>query len=354
MRRPRTPARHGLLLLAAFAAGLPLARGAAGADPSVPPLPLKLDPAVARGLAFLARQQNADGSLGGGDKGSKLAMTGLSLTAFLAAGHTPDVGRHGLTVRAATDWLVAEVPPDGYAGGADGGGMFGQAVVTLALAQAYGVESDLGRRREIRSALERLVKVILDAQAVDKPDAHDGGWGDEPASGESNLASTVWTVLALRAAQDVGVEVPKAAMSNAADFVARCYGEDRKGFAYQPGHEPSPGMTGAGVLSLYLLDAADRPEVGPAIRSLADRPVDEEAQYPGFDFYHATHAAFHVGDPAWAPVSKAVFGRLLGIQDKDGGWHPRRRERARGRVYATSMAVLALTVPYGTLPLYQR
>src|SRR5690554_6127287 len=59
----------------------------------------ELDAAVERGLAFLARQQRRDGSFEGG--GPVLAMTGLSLMAFLASGHTPEVGRYGTVVRSA-------------------------------------------------------------------------------------------------------------------------------------------------------------------------------------------------------------------------------------------------------------
>ena len=98
------------------------------------------DAAIERGLAFLARQQAKDGSWGGG--GPKLAMTGLSLMAFLAGGHTPDVGRHGGVVRDAVDFLVRQQPEDGYYGKLDGSRMYGHGIVTLALAEAYGVEPD--------------------------------------------------------------------------------------------------------------------------------------------------------------------------------------------------------------------
>jgi hypothetical protein len=84
----------------------------------------RVDASVAAGLAYLAQQQNADGSWEGG--GPPVAMTGLSLMAYLAGGHTPDVGKYGLVVRRAMDRLVEFVPEDGYFGKVDGSKMYGQ------------------------------------------------------------------------------------------------------------------------------------------------------------------------------------------------------------------------------------
>ena len=46
---------------------------------------------------------------------------------------------------------------------------------------------------------------------------------------------------------------------------------------------------------------------------------------------------------------------LLTAQQADGSWMPRHgSEHGAGKVYATSLAVLALTVEYHYLPIYQR
>ena len=80
------------LLIVIFALSVPLTSLARGAgDPRV-------DQAIARALGFLGKQQNQDGSFEGG--GPRVAMTGLTLMAFLSDGHTPDVGRYGDAIRA--------------------------------------------------------------------------------------------------------------------------------------------------------------------------------------------------------------------------------------------------------------
>ena len=77
-----------------------------------------LDQSIAKGLAFLSRQQNPDGSFDSG--GPRIAMTGLTLMSFLAAGHTPGAGKYGTLVRNATDFLLKSAPDDGYQMGGQG------------------------------------------------------------------------------------------------------------------------------------------------------------------------------------------------------------------------------------------
>src|ERR1041384_8631491 len=66
-------------------------------------LPPNLDRTINSGLTWLQKQQKDDGSFG---SDLKPALTGLSLLAFLASGHTPEVGRYGVTVRTAADYLA--------------------------------------------------------------------------------------------------------------------------------------------------------------------------------------------------------------------------------------------------------
>src|SRR4051812_42096982 len=145
----------------------------------------KVDDAVGRGLEFLAKQQNPDGSFTAGRNADgtpttsvtapPCAVTGVAVMAFLAAGDVPDLGRRGPVLSAAVEYLLGKVPEDGYVGAPSGpkgddSRMYGHGVVTLALAQAYGVEHDRDRRQRIRSALAKMLGVILRAQSVAKPD----------------------------------------------------------------------------------------------------------------------------------------------------------------------------------------
>jgi hypothetical protein len=198
------------------------------------------------------------------------------------------------------------------------------------------------------------VKVILTAQEVNKPPEQAGGWRYEPQSGDSDLSLSGWNALALRAAQGVGMDVPKGKIERAVQFVLNCYQPQAKGFSYQPHGNPSMAMTGVGVLNLFLLDAADRPETAAGERWLLDHPMRDDTPMPYYSMYYSTQAAFQAGEPVWPVVWKVTEDRLLGTQMKDGGWPQSRNGEEPGRVYATAMAVLTLSVPYRLLPIYQR
>jgi hypothetical protein len=234
------------LVLLAITVSIIIAPLARAADPVVD-IPPTLDPAIAKGLAYLAKQQQPDGGIEAA--GNRVAITGLTVMAFLASGHVQDTGKYGLTVRQAIDFLVKSVPDDGYYGKLDGSRMYGQGIVTLSLAEALGVETDAQKRKKLRAALDKAVKLILTAQAVAKAEPHAGGWRYEPQSADSDLSVCGWNALALRAAQNVGMEVPKEAIQKAVGFVLKCYHKDAKGFGYQPGGGPNQGLTGVGVLT---------------------------------------------------------------------------------------------------------
>ena len=73
------------------------------------PLPANLERTINSGLTFLQKQQKVDGSFG---TELKPAMTGLSVMAFLASGHTPDMGRFGANVRGGIDYLAKLNPEE--------------------------------------------------------------------------------------------------------------------------------------------------------------------------------------------------------------------------------------------------
>lgn len=336
-----------------IAFGIPLAKTAA-APTTEDALPAELDAAISNGLAFLARQQRNDGSFDGG--GPKVAMTGLSLLAFLAAGDAPEVGRYGLAVHAAGDYLLSQQNADGYLGSGDRG-MYIHAIATLALTQLYGAEPGFDRQVRIRAALVKAVRVILDAQKAPKSDdKYVGGWRYERNSADSDLSLSGWNALALRAARDVGIEVPDDALARAAEFVMRCYNDPAKGFGYQPGNDAQPGETAVGVLCLYLLSAADKQQAAldKAIDYLAAHPIDENSPFPYYAAYYVTQAAFQLGGQTWVTTGRRGLEWLMRQQEKDGGWPQSKTGQEPGRVYATAMAVQTLAVPYRLLPIYQR
>lgn len=308
-----------------------------------------INDAIRAGLTFLASRQAPEG-----DGAPRLATTGLALMSFLAAGHAPDDGRFGQNVRHAIDILVHQAPEDGYFGRVDGSRMYGHGIIVLALAEAYGVEPHEANRAAMRAVIERGVAQILKAQDVAKGPDSAGGWRYEPTSFESDLSLSGWNILALRAAANVGIDVPKDHVDRAKTYVLQCYNKLQRGFAYQPHLDATPGMTGVAVLNLCLLDAGQRDEVQHGVQFILDHQTTDQTRFPYYTMYYVTQAAFQFGEPAWPPVWSNTRERLLKEQQPDGGWPQSRSGEEPGRVYATSMAVLTLCVPKSLLPTYQR
>jgi hypothetical protein len=182
-----------------------------------------------------------------------------------------------------------------------------------------------------------------------------GGWRYEVASADSDLSVSAWCILALRAAQNAGIEVPKDSADRAAGFVLKCWRPDGKGFAYQPGGEASLTMTAAALLDLQLLDRAGREEVVRGGKFLDAHAVGDNTEYPYYARYYTTQAAFQYGGKLWAKVWEQTQAKLLQSQQKDdGGWPQSRTSNEPGQTYATAMSVLTLSVPLRLLPTYQR
>jgi hypothetical protein len=281
-------------------------------------------------------------------------MTGLALGAYLSAGHTADVGQYGGVVRRAISYLLSSAHPDGSYGPSDRP-MYDQAIATLALAEAYGVEPNEEQRRKTAALLSKSVQIILNAQNVRKSADFAGGWGTAPNSADSDLPFTGWNAMALRALRDAGLEVPKAAVSKSLQFVMRCRDSAGQGFAYQPHQAANPNCTGVATICLLLLDPRDeahRKAAGQAAQYLMAHRVEEGSQYMYYGLYCTNLAAFENGEPTLSAISNATSARLLKLQQPDGGW-PQTPE-GPGRTYTTSMSLLTLTISYKMLPLYQR
>lgn len=334
-----------------------LCRPAAGAEPPRDVLPPALDTAIDRGLTFLQKQQKTDGSFETSEPPA--AMAGLAILAFLASGNTPDVGKYGLTVRKAVDYLLNLNPEGGYFG-RDRHGMYSHCIVTIALAEVHGTEADETQRRRVRLTLEKALKVIYAAQDAKKEkDIYIGGWRYEPQSADSDLSVTAWCMVALRACNNAGIPVPKNRVDRAAKYMMTCYRADQKGFAYQAGRDASPAMTAAALLSLQPLEVADTQILEAGAKFLTEKPVKQDTQYYYYGLYHTTQAAYQAGQVAWPIVWKNSYEQLLPKQRKEDGSWPVKREEAggddkKGRVYSTSMAVLTLSIPLSLLPMYQR
>jgi hypothetical protein len=70
-----------------------------------------------------------------------------------------------------------------------------------------------------------------------------------------------------------------------------------------------------------------------------------------YSIYYGAQATFQLGNNYWNVYRPQLHKALFDRQESNGAWIPR---EGHGPAYATAMAVLALTVEYRLLPIYQR
>jgi hypothetical protein len=308
---------------------------------------LPSDQAVDRALEYLQRSQAREGYWRWRASRNP-AVTGLAVMAFLSAGNVPGEGPFALTVEKAIRWILTVQQNNGMIATEARYEMYDHGICTLMLAEVAGMTSEpLGA--EVRKRLETAVDVILRAQRTSGRDA--GGWRYQARGTDSDISVTGWQVMALRAAKNLGCDVPTQAIDRAIAYIRRCHDPRTGGYFYQPGSGLSVACTGTSVLALEICgkEQHGRPELRRAGSFILKNPP-WKARYPFYGIYYCTQAMFQLGDNYWNVYRPNLHEAHLRMQRANGSWDG----EAEGPDYGTAMAVLALTVDYGFLPIYQR
>jgi len=315
----------------------------------------QVDASIVRALAFIGKEQQASGGWKVGRLGESTATTSLAVMAFLAAGHVPGEGPYARQIEQGVRWVVDHQRPDDMlVHRRSHGPMYSHGISTLMLAEVVGMLDDPLATKS-RRALERAIRLILKAQNVSKATHHAGGWRYQPTSTDSDLSVSGWQLLALRAARNVGCDVPAENIDKAIAYVKRCSVRNRRGFAYQPGGAPTPTRTGTGILALEVCGAHRSDEALAAAEYLLARPLQYRDHYFFYGVYYCSVGMFKIGGNYWRDTKRHLVEVLLKEQGSDGSWQARHgSERTHGKNYATCMAILALAVEYQYLPIYQR
>ena len=279
---------------------------------------LAVDAAVVNALRYLVTHQNPNGSWTIDAAGESTAATSLSVMAFLAAGHVPGEGPYGLIIDRGIDYVLAHQDANGMIVDRRGHGpMYDHGICALMLSEVAGMTSKEKSAR-VRKALENGVRLILKSQQVRKVRRESGGWRYQPNSEDSDLSVTGWQLLALRAAKDIGCDVPIERIDLAVGYVKKC--SSGSGFGYQPGSGPTSTLTAAGVLCLQVCDHLEDKEVEMGIQFLQRQPLrfDQEWYYYGV-YYHAI-SGYKYGGPEWERTKSTLFGELIANQQPMGNW----------------------------------
>ncbi len=303
--------------------------------------------AIDAGLAYLASRQLDDGSFGSGPYRNNLAVGGLSGMAFLAAGYLPQRGKFGQVLQRSLEFVSEHAQPSGFIHTGDSqarGPMYEHGFATLFLAEVYGTSS----KPAIREPLVKAIQLIVTTQN------DEGGWRYEPRRSDADLSVTVCQVMALRAAHNVGIFVPKQTIDRAIDYVKRCQNDDG-GFAYMantPGESRFP-RSAAALVALYNAGQYDSEELARGLEYVVQFPPQRgdlmEGSYYMYGHYYAAQAMWHAGGRFWNAWYPAIRAALLNEQRADGAWSD-----AISPEYGTAMACLILQMPASYLPIFER
>ncbi len=311
----------------------------------------KVDPAVENALEYLERAQKPDGTFpeGYGDSTGIPSLVGM---AFLSKGYLPTEGTHAQTLNRCIDLVLDSQKDDGLfqKGNAGTGPMYAHNISTLFLSEVSGMV-DPARQEKIERTLPKALALILRAQSVQKEEEHRGGWRYQPGSKDSDTSCSGWALMALRSAKLNGAAVPDAAINAAVDYLTRHQDPNGGSFGYMDTHEHKRTLTGMGLLCLELCGKHGTPETIKAadyiMASFRELPGD---QFEFYGNYYNAQASFQIGGRYWAEYAPWMYATYLQKQESDGSWP----SREAGRIYGTSMMILAFTVPYRQLPIYQR
>jgi hypothetical protein len=310
----------------------------------------RLEQSVDKALVFLNTMQESDGSWQVHGQKSP-AVTSLAVMAFLSAGHVPDEGPYGEAITKGIRWVLSRQLPNGIFASGTGMDGYHHGISTLMLAEVVGM-TDAKLARELRPKLEKAVSVILVGQAT-QPNAYQGGWRYMIPSHDADISVTGWQLLALRAAKNLGCDIPAERIDLALAFILRCRDASTGGFCYTPGGRVTMACTGTSVLSLELAGKEHRHsrealQAGSYILKHPPRWGDEHFSYT---VYYCSQATFQLGNNYWNFYRPQLHKVLFDYQQQNGAWNC---SSGIGPTYATAMAVLALTVEYRYLPIYQR
>jgi hypothetical protein len=348
--------------LTVFTLGLLLALAPAPrADepPKKPAGPTKdeLDKSIDRALEYLKSTQLSDGGWKANNNEVNPAVTSLAVMAFLSAGHVPGEGRYGETIEKGIRWVLAAQADNGLIAREGQHEMYHHGICTLMLAEAAGMtDGKLGD--EIRQKLKKAVQIILKAQRGGDGDDR-GGWRyhlaaiDQP---NADMSVTGWQLMALRAAKNLGCDVPAENIDRAVEYIKRSQDRNGGGFAYFPNSRVSIACTGTGILALELCgkDQHKSDAVLKAGAVLLKNPPTFKQPFCFYSLYYCSQATFQIGDNYWEFFRPQMHDLLFKNQRDDGAWVAGGGDGTYGPSYSTAMCVLALTVEYRFLPIYQR
>lgn len=303
-----------------------------------------------KGITYLVKTQDEDGSWKGGQSGP--GVTGMALMALLASGEDPNFGQYSQPIRKAIKSIIASQDTStGYLGNS----MYHHGFGMLGLAEAYGAVDDrtlwgtvTTNKKSIGAALELAVRSAITSQKKNPL----GAWRYSPGATDADTSVSGAVLVGLLAARNAGIEVPDASIDRAISYF-KSMTSDTGNVGYSGiggGMGQSTARTSIASLVFAVSRRQDLPKYKATVTNLTNN-----LESPGMDHYkeyaryYQSQALFQGDMEAWEKWNKRLIETLKSSQHEDGSFRGN-----FGTPVATSLNLLSLALNYRFLPIYER
>ena len=306
-------------------------------------------------LQWLALHQEPDGTWAAekfeGQPSASLAVTGLSVLAFMGGGHTSRKGEYQRNVLKGVEALLRAQKADSGSLLIAGSNLYTHAICTIALCEAY------GRTRDERVGLAAQKAVRFCEKAVNA----DGGWRYTPKCNASDVSVTAWFIQALKTAKLAQIKFDHAIFSQALSYLDSCtdHGASKDstgavGYMYKADQQysHSPALTSASMLIRQFNGMGVKHHLLIKAAELTEKTAPKWSSKNFYYWYYATYAMHNMGGEYRIWWNSRIRDVLLENQsrqgDSAGSWDPKDDtwDKHGGRVYTTAMGTLILEVYY--------
>ncbi len=320
--------------------------------------------AVVKGLRWLKKNQNKDGSWG--DR-NHCGMTALAVLAYLGHCDTPDSREFGETVTKGITFLINySLENDGrfVKDTTQHAWVYETPMVAYALAESYTFCSNLGITiPNLEEVTKRVGDWMLSKQH--RSGSWDYGYDTRGQRGGDNSIG-FWHIQALKACMHTGIwekRIFNTPINRALRYIADTQQRDGA-IGYRANADRKPGLTGGGLLAYQMWGRSDD--------RVAQRAADHVIGLTKFnynsptgnlyDHYYNAQAMINVGGSHWEKYNAIFRDQVLQNQNEDGSWKipGGGKQIAHGgyftaqhksaEVYRTCLNIFMLEVYYRFLP----
>ena len=152
---------------------------------------------------------------------------------------------------------------------------------------------------------------------------YQGGWRYTVPSHDADISVTGWQILALRAAKNLGCDVPAERIDRAVEFIKRCRDLSTRRLllhAGRPGHASPAPAPASSPWSCAARNAATRREALQAGSYLLKHPLRWGDEHFFYATYYCSQAMFQLGNNYWNFYRPQLHKVLFDNQQPNGSW----------------------------------